>query len=353
MPVTATSDRPARAMRESAPREPTMRELLRDAVRGAVRAPSSHNTQPWLFRLVGDDTLELYADRTRALPVVDPRDRELTISCGAALFHVRCALRAGGRAGEVALLPDPDDPDLLARVRPGAPHVPSTADRVLAAAIPRRHTNRLAYEDRALAPHVLALLLASAAAEGAWLVPVETPARRAVLAALTARADRTQDADPSFRRELASWMRPGDGARADGMPGWALGIPDVLSRLAPHVVAAADLGPALAARDRGRVERAPTMAVLATVGDAPRDWLVTGQALGRVLLTACAAGVAASFMNQPLEVPALRERVAALLQAADDPSAPGDTATPQLVLRFGYAPEGRPTPRRPVDDVLR
>jgi hypothetical protein len=154
-------------------------------------------------------------------------------------------------------------------------------------------------------------------------------------------------------RELAAWMRPGDRTGGDGMPGWALRIPDALARLAPHVVAAADLGPALAARDRGRVERAPTMAVLATVGDGPRDWLVAGQALARVLLTACAAGVAASFMNQPLEVPALRERVTALLQAADDPSAPGDTAMPQLVLRFGYAPEGRPTPRRPVDDVLR
>jgi hypothetical protein len=72
-----------------------------------------------------------------------------------------------------------------------------------------------------------------------------------------------------------------------------------------------------------------------------------------VLLTACAAGVAASFMNQPLEVPALRERVAALLQAADDPASPGDTAMPQLVLRFGYAPAGLTTPRRPLDDVLR
>ncbi|GLC24881.1 hypothetical protein [Roseisolibacter agri] len=171
-------------------------------------------------------------------------------------------------------------------MRLGAPHVPSKADRVLADAIVRRHTDRLAYEERALAPHVLALLLASAAAEGAWLVPVETPARRAVLAALVAPADRT------------------------------------------------------------RVECAPVMAVLATVGDAPRDWLVAGQALGRVLLAACASGVAASFMNQPLEVPAL-------LRAADDPASPGDAAVPQLVLRFGYAPEGRTTPRRPLHDVLR
>jgi nucleotide-binding universal stress UspA family protein len=55
-----------------------------------------------------DDTVELYADRTRALPVIDPDDRELTISCGAALLHLRIALRHFGYAGAVATLPDSD-----------------------------------------------------------------------------------------------------------------------------------------------------------------------------------------------------------------------------------------------------
>lgn len=62
----------------------TTNQKLGALVRYAVRAPSSHNSQPWLFRVVGD-TLELRADRGRRLPVVDPEDRELTISCGAAL----------------------------------------------------------------------------------------------------------------------------------------------------------------------------------------------------------------------------------------------------------------------------
>jgi hypothetical protein len=39
------------------------------------------------------DTVELYADRTQALAVVDPEDRALTISCGAALPNLRVALR--------------------------------------------------------------------------------------------------------------------------------------------------------------------------------------------------------------------------------------------------------------------
>ncbi|WP_229440580.1 hypothetical protein [Massilia sp. BSC265] len=53
-------------------------------------APSSHNTQPWLFRMA-ESSIDLFADRTRALPVNDPDDRELTISCGCALMHLRIA----------------------------------------------------------------------------------------------------------------------------------------------------------------------------------------------------------------------------------------------------------------------
>ncbi|HEX8385847.1 MAG TPA: nitroreductase family protein, partial [Rubricoccaceae bacterium] len=63
-------------------------ERLRFLVRYAVLAPSARNTQPWRFHVAGN-TLELWADRTRGLPVVDPAGRELTISCGAALYHLR------------------------------------------------------------------------------------------------------------------------------------------------------------------------------------------------------------------------------------------------------------------------
>src|SRR5215469_16093227 len=93
-------------------------EQLRFLLQYAVLAPSGHNSQPWMFK-IDEDTVELYADRSRALPVVDPDDRELTISCGAALLNLRVALRHFGYAGEVIPFPDPDDPDLLARVHLG------------------------------------------------------------------------------------------------------------------------------------------------------------------------------------------------------------------------------------------
>src|SRR5215208_288452 len=94
-------------------------EKLRFLLNYAVLAASGHNTQPWLFRISGDK-VELYADRTRGLAVVDPEDRALTISCGAALFHLQVAVRHVGYTGEVETVPDLDEMDLLARVRLGA-----------------------------------------------------------------------------------------------------------------------------------------------------------------------------------------------------------------------------------------
>ncbi len=120
-------------------------EQLRFLLHYAVLAPSGHNTQPWLFKIDGD-TVELYADRSRALPVVDPDDRELTISCGAALLHLRVALRHFGYTGTVNPFPDPEDPDLLARVCMGKSREASAGEHALFQAITMRRTNRQAFE---------------------------------------------------------------------------------------------------------------------------------------------------------------------------------------------------------------
>ena len=79
----------------------------------AARAPSVHNTQPWRFR-AGQYVIELYADQRRKLRV-DPAGREMLISCGAALFGLRLAVRSLGYLPVVKLLPDPDRLRLLAR----------------------------------------------------------------------------------------------------------------------------------------------------------------------------------------------------------------------------------------------
>src|SRR5690242_9653543 len=98
------------------PRDEPLEEQLKFLVGYAALAPSGHNSQPWLFWVEGDK-VELYADRARALPVVDPDDRELVISCGCALAHYRIALAYFGFAAAVKLAPPGAHGDLMAVVR--------------------------------------------------------------------------------------------------------------------------------------------------------------------------------------------------------------------------------------------
>jgi hypothetical protein len=287
--------------------------------------------------------LELFADRTRALPIVDPDDRALVISCGAARGFLRVALRSFGYLGEVDILPDAANADLLARVRLGEPVAPTDVDDALFRAIARRRTNRRAFDSRAVPEGLLLDLADTVVAEGAWLQVVSDQPKKGVIADLIAEGDRRQAADPAFRRELAAWMRPNRTRSRDGMPGYAHAFGDIASLVMPFVIRTFDWGNAQGAKDRRLALGAPALLVVGTERDSAADWLRAGQALGLLLLRACASGVAASFLNQPIEVAVLRTKLAVRL---------GARGFPQLLLRVGYGPEGRGTPRRDLADVV-
>ncbi len=318
-------------------------EMLRFSLRYAVLAPSSHNSQPWRFWIDGD-AVELYVDLSRRLPIVDPADRELVMSCAAALKNLTVALNYFGEGFAVMPFPQPDRVNLLARLDlvsgpavAAAPHV-----KDLFAAITRRHTTRRTFDPAAVTEQVFLDLRRAALDDQAGFFEVPRHKQRAV-ASLVADADTVQMSDPQFRRELAHWMRPNHPATADGMPGYALGYSELQSVVGPLVIRTFDVGSSQAATDENLVRGSPLLAVLATPGDDPASWLAAGQAMQHVLLTATAGGLQASFLNQPIEVPALRAKLASEL---------GLTGYPQLLMRFGYGQPGSATPRRPVSDVL-
>jgi Nitroreductase family len=231
----------------------------------------------------------------------------------------------------------------LARVQIAPGGVTSAEEQALLAAIPRRRTNRASFSERPVSPALLEALGDAAAAEGAWFRVVAGEEERAAVAALIAEGDRLQWADPAFRRELASWMRPDRTTRRDGMPGSGFGMGDIESLAAPVLIRTFDMGRGRAARDQELALGSPVLAVLGTDADTPEARLNAGQAVARVLLRAAVDDVSASFLNQPNEIPALRTRLDETL---------GHPGWPQMLMRLGYGPPGPPTPRRPVDDVL-
>ncbi len=317
-------------------------EKLRYLLNYAVLAPSGHNTQPWLFKII-DSEMELYADRTRALPVCDPEDRELTMACGAALFHLRIAFRHFSYEGKVQTFPERSEPDLLARIGFGDKGKPTAEEELLFKAILKRRTNRMPFDAREVPEKTLSELKEAASNEHAWLEIIRAETERNNLADLVAEGDRIQMADPRFRRELAAWIHPNRSVSHDGMPGYALGLGELTSSFAPIVVRTFDMGKGQAAKDRQLATGSPALAVLGTDGDTTQDWLSAGQALDRVLLHARAEDIWASFLNQPIEIPELRPKLRDLL---------GKKGYPQLLLRMGYAKDVKPTPRRTAGEVL-
>ncbi len=318
--------------------EPSIdRGLLTTLVRSAGLAPSSHNTQPWVFRL-SSEHIDLLADRTRALPVNDPDDRELIISCGCALFNLRVEAAHQGLSVHAAMRLDELDPDCLARVSiNGRDRNREDALIALEPYIDRRRTCRKAFEEREVDASIVRRLQDAAQAEGGWMEPLITGQARRAAADLVALGAAAQWADPGWRRELAAWMR----ARRQGD---GLAVSGIARPVAKLIVRTFDLGRGAGAKDRQLAEGSPLLAVLGTARDDPPDWMRAGQALQRVLLVACQLGLQASHLNQPVQVAALRGELKNLV-GADGP--------PQLLLRFGYPLEEIPAaPRRPVEEII-
>lgn len=324
------------------PSEAGATEQLRFLVRYAVLAPSSHNTQPWRF-VLERARLTLFADRRRRLPVVDPEDRELVISCGAALGQLEIAARHFGREPLVELLPEPDQPDLLARVALGGERAQSPDDTRLFSSILQRRTTRESYEPTPVPSAVRDDFASIAGAAGIELHAITERRARENIAMLVAEGDRRQLADPAFRDELAAWIRSRRSARHDGVSAEGFDMPDSLSGLGALALRTFDLGRGIAARDREIAAGSPLLLLLASETDDPRDWLRTGRALAALLLRAAASDVTVSYLNQPIEVEALRGALADLVRVRGHP---------QLLLRLGYSVRGRPSVRRPLEEVL-
>jgi nitroreductase len=251
------------------------------------QAPSVFNTQPWSFRIVGADRIELRAnlgERDRVnrgrwdrwlksdMPHPDPLAREFAISCGAALFNLRLAIRVAAHDLAVWLLPDLErDSTLLASVEivTGRIKKPTLEEQELFEAIWRRHTNRRPYIPAPLP--IIVAMEGAAAREGAWLRLLHD-------------------------REARSWMHLA--AKADYDPAFSPPFPN---RVSP-----ADYGPTPKNRyprtrkdfwldEKRRFERKPQLMALSTDDDQPLDWLRAGQALQRAILTGTRESVSAAY----------------------------------------------------------
>lgn len=329
-------------------------------VHAAVLAANPHNTQPSLFH-VTDSRIDLFADPTRNIGAIDPFLREMYVGLGCALENTLLAAAAHGSRAQVALLPDPANPALAARIDLSTGAATPSA---LFDAIPRRHTSRGPYEPaRPVSAQTLAQLAAlvsdipevrvrwyAQAPERATFGELIVQATKAII------ADRQQAADSArwFRDSWQAIEKDRDGITLDaqGLPSFI----NVMAKLLPAPGQDTADQMWLKATRESHVGTAAAFGLLAVHDSGDKvQRLLGGRAWQRMHLWGTTQGLGMQPLNQ------LPERADRERQLGIEPrfgnalkALLGDEGWQVLMpFRLGYPTRvGLPSPRRPVPSVL-
>lgn len=315
--------------------------LGRELVRYATLAPSSHNTQCWKFALDGSgQSIGILPDLTRRCPAVDPDEHHIFVSLGCATENLIQAALAHGLKGEAQFDPAGDvvrvtlDPT-QARITP------------LFTAIPLRQCTRGDYDGKPLSGAELALLQrAGSSNKVRLLLLTERPGMEQTLDYVM-QGNTAQLADAAFVKELKAWIRFNAAAAVrtrDGLYSVSSGSPNIPSWIG-------DLAFRWILTPKGendkyarQVRSSAGIAVFVGQAADKAHWVDVGRCYERFALQATALGIRNAFLNQPVEVAALRPPFAAALGLTGQ--------RPDLVVRFGRGPVLPRSLRRPVEAVL-
>ena len=314
--------------------------VLRELVRHATLAPSSHNTQCWKF-LLKERSIIIQPDLLRRCPVVDPDDHHLFVSLGCAAENLaQAALAAGLRAD--ASFEATGNGAIAVDLQPTRAVVSP-----LFAAIPNRQSTRGDYNGKPLAGHELRLL--EQAGNGTGVRVMLMTERRAMETALeyVVAGNTAQMNDPAFVDELKQWIRfSRDEAmrKGDGLSAVSSGNPSLPRWLGSRMMEMVFTPGSENERYSRQIRNSAGIAVFVSEANDKAHWVEAGRCYQRFALQATALGIRNAFLNQPVEVATVRPQFASWLGVGG--------LRPDLVVRFGRGPTLPPSLRRPVEDVL-
>ncbi len=314
---------------------------FRFLIEQAIKAPSGHNTQPWLFK-INADSIEIHPDHSRHLPVVDPENRELYVSLGCAAENMYQAATALNYQAAISVS---DTGVITIKLTP-----PQQAgnDQHIIQAIARRQCNRSVYNAKTIPAETIRMLFNTEKEPEISIhsYPNGSPEFERITAYIM-KGNTIQMQDPEFVTELKTWMRYNKKHMEktyDGLSYAVFGAPDlplILSRniiqsfLKPRVQNKSDLK---------KIQSSSHFILFTTKSNFLFNWINLGRLLERYLLKLTAAGISHAYCNQPCELNGLSRQMADGLKLENE--------YPVVLLRIGYGKDMPYSPRKRVEDVM-
>ena len=314
-------------------------DLRHQLVQYATMAANSHNTQPWRF-VLSERSILVLPDLDRRLAAVDPDNHHLFASVGCAAENI---IQAAGALGFAALPAFDNAAGGIAIALEKAPvHAGS-----LFAAIPQRQSTRADYDGKPVPPEHLRLLQAAGNGPGVQTMLFTEPKQREEILSYLVTANSAQLDDKAFVRELKSWIRFSYAdavSTRDGLFSKCSGSPAVPGWIGRAIFPLAFAKGTDNSKYQSQLRSSAGVAVFTSDKSEPAFWVEAGRCCQRFALQATALNIRTAFINQPVEVPAIRGQFAAWLGNGE--------RRPDLVMRFGYGPLLPQSLRRPVAQVI-
>jgi hypothetical protein len=309
-------------------------------VHHATLAANSHNTQAWRFKRVAKD-ISILPDFSRATPVVDPDNHHLFVSLGCACENLVLAAAADGKS-TITHFVDAGDGEIQASFATGTQSRDPLFDAIL-----QRQCTRSIYDGRAVGPSDLAALETAATVEGCRAILVTDRPKINSILELILSGNSSQIENPAFVRELKSWLRFNSSAAiatGDGLYSACSGNPTLPTWLGSAMFDWVFTAKAENEKCAKQVRSSSGLAIFVAEKDDKEHWIAAGRSYQRFALQATVLGLKHAFLNQAVEVPSIRNELAAFLGVNDQ--------RPNLIVRFGYADPMPMSMRRPLASVI-
>ncbi len=312
-----------------------------ELVRYATLAANAHNTQPWRFDVSQVNNVRIIPDLSRRTPVVDPDDHHVYASLGCAAENLAIAATAQGKSGEVSF-ESIDNGGIVVDLSATRPK-----ESALFKAITQRQVTRAEYAGRPVPAEVLERLKSAANSYGVQVYMVTEQDQMEEVLQLVLDGNSNQMDNPDFVQELKQWIRFNGKLAArsrDGLYVACSGNSEMPGWIAPTLFGLFFNKDSENKKYAEHIRSSSGLVIFVADSNDPNGWFNAGRAYQRFALQATVDGVKHAFINQTVEVPAMRKQLQDLFQLGGQ--------RPNLVVRFGYGPTMPMSLRRSVKDVL-
>ncbi len=315
------------------------KEKLERLVYYSSLAPSSHNTQPWLFEL-SQNKIKIYPNLERRLPQSDSTNRELYLSLGAAVTNLNIISQNFGLDFSCNITPN--DQSVATFSYNNLKSV--LINKKMIEAVCNRHCNRFEYEEKKLPEMFLNSIPEFTNNYSVIASVINEPKQKSQIAEIVLKAIESAFKDKGFTEELSHWLKPSLQKYHDGMPGYNIGVPWLLSFIIPWAMKHFNMSKQQRDINKSPLYHSATYIILSTTGDSKKDWVNTGQALEQIWIEAEKENIKLAVFAAPIEIKDYYKDFQQLLNTS---------SRPQMFVRLGYTNKiPKPSPRLAINKIL-